>query len=136
MSVKQVSNKITGLIGSNKVFLELVYDQKSPWEVLAKFKINSQDTVLWIISRELLIDALQLDIHHSAGYGDISFTKTNTLLNFTLTNHLSPGSGVTISFPISHVHKFVSNTLELVPLGDESNFFDIPNTIDEMFEID
>lgn len=98
------------------------FASRDPYAVRVVFSVASAPVVEWVFSRELLVDGLAAP----AGTGDVQLFPTRAGIVFELT---SPSGRARLVAQPEVLAAFVQETLDVVPLGSESKFFDLDREI-------
>ncbi|MER7834737.1 SsgA family sporulation/cell division regulator [Streptomyces sp. NPDC096040] len=103
--------------------MRLRYEPGDPYAVRAVFKApGSDDTVEWIIGRDLLIDGLK----GPAGEGDIRIWPAGESAHCDLFALLTPPDGrALLKGPVQEIKAFLQETEALVPRGTETEHIDV-----------
>ena len=101
---------------------ELTYASRDPFAVRVLFAVATAPAVEWVFSRELLIDGLR----GPAGTGDVQVFPCHDGIMIELT---SPGGRARLLADAELLSGFARESLDLVPLGAESKFFDLDQEI-------
>lgn len=79
------------------------------------------DDVRWVIARDVLHEALTTDDHLEAGLGDF---RVKTVQHHVYLYFSSPEGNAVVEFNKALLHQFVWDTLDLVPIGEETYDWD------------
>lgn len=104
------------------------FSSRDPYAVRVVFSVASAPVVEWVFSRELLVDGLVAP----AGTGDVQLFPTRAGIVFELT---SPSGRARLVADPEVLGSFVQETLNVVPLGSESRYFDIDQEIAMLADI-
>lgn len=129
----------TGAQAGHLLTCTLAYSTSRPFEVLMLLTIegNQEDTGIWRVSREVLMDAAINGV--TAGSGDfiaepkpaLLFRGESMLFHFTTDwdpqarEHVERGLHFHGLVHASAFRSFIQQTLELVPFGSESEHYDM-----------
>ncbi|MFJ9732612.1 SsgA family sporulation/cell division regulator [Streptomyces sp. NPDC101171] len=101
--------------------MRLSYDPTDPYVVRAAFFVHGDESVEWVLSRDLLSDGLK----DSVGDGDVriwpAVGRGDEAMYVVLKN--SKGTAL-LEVPAREVNSFLENTQALVPRGTESTRID------------
>ena len=98
------------------------FHSRDPFAVRVLFSLSSSPAVEWVFSRELLIGGLNAP----AGTGDVQVFPGRAGIVFELN---SPTGRARLVADADVLADFVQDTLDAVPLGAESNYFDLDHEI-------
>lgn len=101
---------------------ELNFHSRDPFAVRVVFSVTSAPAVEWVFSRELLIDGLSAP----AGTGDVQVFPCHAGIIFELN---SPSGRARLLADPDVLAGFAQDTLDAVPLGAESKYFDLDHEI-------
>lgn len=101
---------------------ELNFHSRDPFAIRVVFSVASAPAVEWVFSRELLVDGLSAP----AGTGDVQIFPTNKGIVFELN---SPSGRAQLLADPQVLTSFVQDTLEALPLGTESRYYDLDQEI-------
>ena len=104
------------------------FTSRDPFAVRVIFSVASAPVVEWVFARELLVDGLVAP----AGTGDVQVFPTRAGIVFELT---SPSGRARLVADPEVLASFVQETLDVVPLGCESKFFDLDQEIAMLADI-
>ncbi len=113
---------LIGEAGDAQVSAELNFHSRDPFAIRIVFSVDSAPSVEWVFSRELLIDG----INGPAGTGDVQIFPCPAGIVFELS---SPNGRARLLTDAEAISNFAQETLELVPLGAESRYFDLDREI-------
>lgn len=118
--------------GSTPVRSRWSYRADHPFTVTAAFQTDRGRWVEWVFSRELLVQGLT----ETAGVGDVRFAPVEENgLTMLAVEIESPEGYALLELDHSAVADFLDATEELVPLGNESQHFDVDALIDELTRV-
>ncbi|MGW1887523.1 SsgA family sporulation/cell division regulator [Streptomyces sp. NPDC001970] len=105
------------------VSVRLRYEPSDPYVIRAAFTaVDSDETVEWIIGRDLLIDGLE----GPAGEGDIRIWPADGPDRYNLYILLNPPAGVALlKARAQEIKAFLQETVALVPRGAELGHIDL-----------
>jgi hypothetical protein len=99
---------------------------------VAAFQTERDRWVEWVFSRDLLVDGLAGE----AGMGDVRLhSETRRGLDLLVVEIESPEGYARLELDHEDVSAFLEATAELVPLGEESDHFDVDTLIDELTRV-
>ena len=98
------------------------FSSRDPFAVRVVFSVASAPVVEWVFARELLVDGLSAP----AGSGDVHLFPSRAGIMFELT---SPSGRARLIADPDVLAAFVDDTIEAVPLGAESKYFDLDDEI-------
>lgn len=101
---------------------ELNFHSRDPYAIRVVFSVASAPAVEWVFSRELLVDGLSAP----AGTGDVQIFPSNDGIVFELN---SPSGRAQLVADPEVLASFVQDTLEALPLGAESRYYDLDHEI-------
>ena len=104
------------------------FSSRDPFAVRVVFSVASAPVVEWVFARELMVDGLAAP----AGTGDVQLFPTRAGIVFELT---SPSGRARLVADADVLGSFVQETLTVVPLGEESKFFDLDQEIAMLADI-
>jgi hypothetical protein len=108
------------------------YDGAEPFTIAVSFQTDDDTWVEWVFARELLVNGLV----GSAGIGDVRLrprrTSGRTVLELEIS---SPEGRALLELEREAVQRFLEATIKIVPLGEESDHFDIDGLIDEITNV-
>ena len=104
------------------------FSSRDPFAVRVVFSVASAPVVEWVFARELMVDGLVAP----AGTGDVQLFPTRAGIVFELT---SPSGRARLVADADVLGSFVQETLDVVPLGAESKFFDLDQEIAMLADI-
>jgi hypothetical protein len=118
--------------GSTPVRSRWSYRADHPFTVTAAFQTDRGRWVEWVFSRELLVQGLT----ETAGVGDVRFAPVEENgLTMLAVEIESPEGYALLELDHSAVADFLDATEDLVPLGNESQHFDVDALIDELTRV-
>jgi hypothetical protein len=108
------------------------YSGAEPFTIAVSFQSDDDVWVEWVFARELLVNGLV----GSAGIGDVRLrprrTSGRTVLELEIS---SPEGHALLELERESVQRFLEATIRIVPLGEESDHFDIDGLIDEITNV-
>lgn len=108
------------------------YDAAEPFTVAVAFLSEDDVWVQWVFARELLVNGLT----GSAGIGDVRLRPRRTNGRTALQLEIeSPDGHALLQLDRESVQRFLETTTKIVPLGDESDHFDVDGLIDEITNV-
>lgn len=108
--------------------LDLRYDIADPYAVSMTFHLCTDDTVRWVVGRDLLLAGQ----HRLTGAGDVQVWPSDRSGAGEVHIALAPYSrreAVTVTAPAQGLDTFLRQTLELVPVGTEECHLDMDGTV-------
>jgi hypothetical protein len=118
--------------GATPVRSRWSYRADQPFTVTAAFQTDRGRWVEWVFSRELLVEGLT----ESAGVGDVRFAPVEENgLTMLAVEIESPEGYALLELDHTAVGDFLAGTEEMVPLGSESEHFDVDALIDELTRV-
>jgi hypothetical protein len=108
------------------------YLAAEPFTIAVAFQTGDDVWVEWVFARELLVNGLV----GAAGIGDVRLrprrTEGRTVLQLEIS---SPEGHALLELDREAVQRFLEMTAKMVPIGEESNHFDIDGLIDEITNV-
>jgi hypothetical protein len=108
------------------------YDASEPFTISVSFQTEEDCWVEWLFARDLLVNGLT----GSAGIGDVRMrprrTNGRTVLQLEIS---SPEGHALLELDRESVQRFLEATVKIVPLGEESDHFDVDGLIDEITNV-
>lgn len=108
------------------------YVASEPFTIAVAFQTEDDCWVEWVFARDLLINGLT----GSAGIGDVRLrprrTNGRTMLQLEIE---SPEGHALLELEREDAHRFLEATTRMVPLGEESDHFDVDGLIDEITNV-
>jgi Streptomyces sporulation and cell division protein, SsgA len=101
---------------------ELTFHSRDPFAIRVVFSVAAAPTVEWVFSRELLVQGLRAP----AGTGDVQVFPCHNGIILELN---SPSGRARLLARPKLLVNFAQETLDLVPLGAESRYFDLDQEI-------
>ncbi len=118
--------------GTTPVRSRWSYRVDHPYTVTAAFQTDRDRWVEWVFSRELLVEGLT----DSAGVGDVRMRPLEERgLHMLVVEIESPEGYALLELDHESVAGFLGATDEVVPLGTESEHFDVDALIDELTRV-
>ncbi|PPK69670.1 SsgA family sporulation/cell division regulator [Actinokineospora auranticolor] len=118
--------------GSTPVRSRWSYRANEPFTVVAAFQTDSDRWVEWIFGRDLLAEGLT----RPAGEGDVRLSPEISDGRPVLALEIeSPDGHAVLEMDLAAVQGFLAATTEIVPMGAESDHFDIDGLIDEITNV-
>jgi hypothetical protein len=118
--------------GTTPVRSRWSYRADHPYTVVAAFQTERDRWVEWVFSRELLVAGLT----ESAGLGDVRFSPLEERgLRMLVVEIESPEGYALLEVDHESVAEFLGATEDLVPVGSESEHFDVDALIDELTRV-
>ncbi len=97
---------------------ELTFNSRDPFAIRVLFSVASAPAVEWVFSRELLVNGLGAP----AGAGDVQIFPCHRGIVFELN---SPSGRARLLAEADVLTSFAQDTLDAVPLGSESQYYDL-----------
>ncbi|MEC3981913.1 SsgA family sporulation/cell division regulator [Amycolatopsis sp. H20-H5] len=114
------------------VLSRLSFHADEPFAVTVAFRTERGRWVEWTFARDLLVTGLT----EPAGLGDVRVRPDLSEDEAMLTLEIeSPDGYASFELEREDVETFVSATIELVPLGSESEYFDVEGLIEEISNV-
>jgi hypothetical protein len=108
------------------------YDASEPFSIAVAFQTDEDCWVEWLFARDLLINGLV----GSAGIGDVRMRPRRTNGRTKLQLEIeSPEGHAILELDREAVQRFLEATTRIVPIGEESDHFDIDGLIDEITNV-
>ena len=108
------------------------YDPTEPFTISVAFQTDEDVWVEWLFARDLLVNGLT----GAAGIGDVRLRPRRTSGRTALQLEIeSPEGHALLEFEREAVQRFLEVTIKLVPLGEESDHFDVDGLIDEITNV-
>ncbi len=108
------------------------YDAAEPFTIAVAFLSEDEVWVEWVFARDLLVNGLT----GSAGIGDVRLRPRRTNGRTALQLEIeSPEGHALLELERESVQRFLEATTKIVPLGDESDHFDVDGLIDEITNV-
>jgi hypothetical protein len=133
MSTEAIHAELVALYdGSTPVRSRWSYRADQPFTVTAAFQTERDRWVEWAFSRDLLVDGLR----GPAGVGDVRLhPESEDGLTVLVVEIESPEGYAELELDHAAVANFLAATGEVVPIGEESNHFDVDALIDELTRV-
>ncbi|HET9138438.1 SsgA family sporulation/cell division regulator [Actinophytocola sp.] len=133
MTADSVYNKeLVALADDLPVRSRWTYDVREPFTIAVAFQTEQDHWVRWVFARDLLVNGMT----GSAGIGDVRLrprrTDGRTMLQLEIE---SPEGHAVLDLEREQVQLFLEETFRLVPLGQESDYFDLDGLIDEITNV-
>lgn len=118
--------------GTTPVRSRWSYRADQPFTVTAAFQTERDRWVEWVFSRELVVEGLT----GAAGMGDVRLrSETDRGLDMLVVEIESPEGYAKLELDHEGVAAFLEATARIVPLGEESEHFDVDALIDELTKV-
>ncbi|MFL6145871.1 MAG: SsgA family sporulation/cell division regulator [Labedaea sp.] len=108
------------------------YHSGEPFTISVSFQTDEDCWVEWLFARDLLVNGLT----GAAGIGDVRMrprqTSGRTVLQLEIE---SPEGHAALELDRESVQLFLEATIAMVPLGEESDYFDLDGLIDEITNV-
>lgn len=118
--------------GSMPVRSRWSYRADQPFTVVAAFQTDRDRWVEWMFSRDLLVEGLA----DEAGMGDVRLhSEIRRGLEMLVVEIESPEGYAKLELDHEGMSAFLDATAEIVPLGEESDHFDVDALIDELTKV-
>jgi hypothetical protein len=115
--------------GSTPVRSRWSYRADQPFTVVAAFQTDRNRWVEWTFARDLLVEGLWT----ATGMGDVRLhPATEQGLDMLVVEIESPEGYARLELDHESVSAFLDATAELVPIGEESEHFDVDALIEEI----
>lgn len=133
MTTEAIHTELMALYdGTTPVRSRWSYRADQPFTVTAAFQTDRDRWVEWVFSRELLSQGLT----DSSGVGDVRFRPIEERdLRMIVVEIESPEGYALLELDHESVAEFLDATEELVPLGSESDHFDVDALIAELTRV-
>lgn len=133
MTTEAIHTELVALYdGTTPVRSRWSYRADQPFTVTAAFQTDRDRWVEWVFSRELLTQGLT----DSSGVGDVRFRPIEERgLRMLVVEIESPEGYALLELDHESVAEFLDATEELVPLGSESDHFDVDALIAELTRV-
>jgi hypothetical protein len=133
MTTEAIHTELVALYdGTTPVRSRWSYRADQPFTVTAAFQTDRDRWVEWVFSRELLTQGLT----DSSGVGDVRFRPIEERgLRMLVVEIESPEGYALLELDHEAVAEFMDATEELVPLGSESDHFDVDALIAELTRV-
>jgi hypothetical protein len=130
-SVRATVSFVSGEQQSELLEGELVFDCADPYAVLMHLEARS-GTVTWTFARELLAEGL----YHPAGDGDVQIWPclSSSGEAVVMIELISPDGQALLQAPSRDVHGFVTSSLEVLPMGQESGHLAMDALISQLLQ--
>jgi hypothetical protein len=114
------------------VLSRMSFHANEPFAVTVAFRTERGRWIEWTFARDLLVTGLT----EPAGIGDVRIRPDLSEDEEMLTLEIeSPDGYAAFELEREDVESFVQATLELVPLGTESEYFDVEGLIEEISNV-
>ncbi|MFC4502746.1 MULTISPECIES: SsgA family sporulation/cell division regulator [Streptomyces] len=113
------------------VVLDLCYDSADPYAVSLTFHIHTDDTVQWVLGRDLLLDGQ----HGLAGVGDAQVWPSRRSWAGKVCIALRPypkRKAVVVTASARALEAFLLRTLAVVPAGTEERHLNMDGTVRQL----
>lgn len=108
------------------------YIGAEPFTISVSFQSEDDVWVEWVFARDLLVNGLT----GSAGIGDVRLRPRRTDGRTALQLEIeSPEGHALLELDRESVQRFLEATIKIVPLGEESDYFDVDGLIDEITNV-
>ena len=134
MSTEAIHVELVALYdGGTPVRSRWSYRADQPFSVTASFQTERNRWVEWAFSRDLLAEGLR----GPAGFGDVRLhpIADEEDLHLLVVEIESPEGYAELELDHAGVASFLSATEHVVPLGGESDHFDVDGLIDELTRV-
>ena len=133
MSTEAIHAELVALYdGSTPVRSRWSYRADQPFTVTAAFQTERDRWVEWAFSRDLLVEG----VCGPAGVGDVRLhPETDNGLTLLIVEIESPEGYAELELDHAGVSSFLAATEEVVPIGEESDHFDVDGLIDELTRV-
>ncbi|UVS82038.1 SsgA family sporulation/cell division regulator [Actinokineospora sp. UTMC 2448] len=118
--------------GSIPVRSRWTYRTAEPFTIAAAFQTDNDSWVKWVFARDLLLAGLS----SAAGEGDVRFRPGSDASDRVLYVEIeSPDGHAMLVMSHADVADFAAVTAAMVPVGEESDFFDVDALIAEITNV-
>jgi hypothetical protein len=133
MSTEAIHAELVALYdGGTPVRSRWSYRADQPFTVTAAFQTERDRWVEWAFSRDLLDEGLRAP----AGFGDVRLhPEEGDGITVLVVEIESPEGYAELELDHAGVSSFLSATEEIVPIGAESEHFDVDGLIDELTRV-
>jgi Streptomyces sporulation and cell division protein, SsgA len=133
MSTEAIHAELVALYdGNTPVRSRWSYRADQPFTVTAAFQTERDRWVEWAFSRDLLVEGLR----EPAGVGDVRLhPDAEDGLTVLVVEIESPEGYAELELEHARVRSFLDATARIVPLGAESDHFDVDGLIDELTRV-
>jgi hypothetical protein len=108
------------------------YDASEPFTISVSFQTEDDFWVEWLFARDLLVNGMT----GAAGIGDVRLRPRRTSGRTALQLEIeSPEGHAVLEFDRESVQRFLEATIAIVPVGEESDNFDVDGLIDEITNV-
>jgi hypothetical protein len=108
------------------------YRPDEPFTIAVAFQTDEEVWVEWLFARDLLVNGLT----GAAGIGDVRLRPRRTSGRTALQLEIeSPEGHAVLDYDRESVQLFLEATIRIVPLGEESDYFDVDGLIDEITNV-
>jgi hypothetical protein len=126
------SQELVALADELPVRSRWTYVASQPFTITVAFQTDDDVWVEWMFARDLLVNGLV----GAAGIGDVRLRPRRTHARTALQLEISsPDGHALLEFDRESVQRFLEATLNIVPLGAESDHFDVDGLIDEITNV-
>ncbi|HWM04866.1 MAG TPA: SsgA family sporulation/cell division regulator [Actinophytocola sp.] len=133
MTTEAIHTELVSLYdGTTPVRSRWSYRADQPFTVTAAFQTERDRWVEWSFSRDLLVEGLT----GPAGVGDVRLhPESERGLTMLVVEIESPEGYAELELDHDGVSSFLAATEQLVPVGEESDHFDVDALIDELTRV-
>ncbi|MGX7827527.1 SsgA family sporulation/cell division regulator [Actinokineospora sp. 24-640] len=118
--------------GSIPVRSRWTYRTGEPFTIAAAFQTDNDSWVEWVFARDLLLAGLS----GPAGEGDVRFHPAEESgVGVLMVEIESPDGHAVLVLDHADVAAFAATTAAMVPIGGESDFFDVDALIEEITNV-
>lgn len=118
--------------GSTPVRSRWTYRASEPFTVTAAFQTDRDRWVEWIFARDLLVAGLI----GPTGEGDVRLSPEHAEGRQSIILEIeSPEGHAILEMEYEAVERFLTATAKIVPIGSESDFFDVDALIEEITNV-
>lgn len=110
------------------VQVELRYDTRDPFAVVAAFRTGRAGWVEWVFSRDLLADGLLTD----AGEGDVRIRPAAADPEVVVVELTSPSGHATFEASAQRLAEFLDTTYDVVLPGHETLWMNVDDALGQM----
>ena len=118
--------------GTTPVLSRWSYRSSEPFTITAAFQTSESRWVEWVFARDLLVEGLIAP----SGLGDVLLRPDGFGGIESLVLEISSPEGhAMLELELAAVDRFLARTMAMVPLGEESEHFDVDKLIDEITNV-
>lgn len=98
--------------------MALLWEQEFPFQLTVDFHTEESYSSSWILGRDMFVDCMLVGPGPTFGGGDAALDRGMATFNLKL--H-SPDGDASLTFPISPMIPFLTQTLQFVPRGEQES---------------